>query len=177
MYIHVCIMYRALCTDLQILVHVVRIPDAWLARLWIKLKVSKSSRWISRACQCSRGHHWQQSINDVNPQQTFNKQSVNLNLHSSCQLEVGPGVQVNPLNLSQHSDSPWHSQSVILDSDVQRRAPASSWLGGESWLWLGRDRVMSDYIFWRVRMLDPSTMPEFLCYLGDGWLFYFGNCC
>ena len=27
MYIHVCIMYRALCTDLQILVHVVRIPD------------------------------------------------------------------------------------------------------------------------------------------------------
>jgi hypothetical protein len=28
MYIHVCTMYRALCTDLQILVHVVRIPDA-----------------------------------------------------------------------------------------------------------------------------------------------------
>ena len=27
MYIHVCTMYRALCTDLQILVHVVRIPD------------------------------------------------------------------------------------------------------------------------------------------------------
>jgi hypothetical protein len=35
MYIHVCTMYRALCTDLQILVHVVRIPDAlekWLIR-------------------------------------------------------------------------------------------------------------------------------------------------
>ena len=29
MYIHVCTMYRALCTNLQILVHVVRIPDAW----------------------------------------------------------------------------------------------------------------------------------------------------
>jgi hypothetical protein len=27
MYIHVCTMYRALCTDLHILVHVVRIPD------------------------------------------------------------------------------------------------------------------------------------------------------
>ena len=27
MYIHGCTMYRALCTDLQILVHVVRIPD------------------------------------------------------------------------------------------------------------------------------------------------------
>ncbi len=26
-YIHVCTMYRAVCTDLQILVHVVRIPD------------------------------------------------------------------------------------------------------------------------------------------------------
>ena len=30
MYIHVCTMYRALCTDLQILVHVVRIPDVGL---------------------------------------------------------------------------------------------------------------------------------------------------
>ncbi len=27
MYIHVCTMYRVICTDLQILVHVVRIPD------------------------------------------------------------------------------------------------------------------------------------------------------
>jgi hypothetical protein len=40
MYIHVCTMYRALCTYLKILVHVVRIPEAeiefgqsgWLAR-------------------------------------------------------------------------------------------------------------------------------------------------
>ena len=29
MYIHVCTMYRALCTELQILVHVVRIPDVF----------------------------------------------------------------------------------------------------------------------------------------------------
>ncbi len=31
MYIHVCTMHRALYTDLQILVHVVRIPDVLLA--------------------------------------------------------------------------------------------------------------------------------------------------
>ncbi len=30
LYIHVCTMYRTVCTDLHILVHVVRIPDAGL---------------------------------------------------------------------------------------------------------------------------------------------------
>jgi hypothetical protein len=29
MYIHVCTMYRDVCTDLPILVQVVRIPDEW----------------------------------------------------------------------------------------------------------------------------------------------------
>ena len=40
MYIHVCTMYRALCTDLQILVHVVRIPDAALVR-------QRASSWLT----------------------------------------------------------------------------------------------------------------------------------
>ena len=31
MYIHVCTMHRALYTDLQILVHVVRIPDVYVS--------------------------------------------------------------------------------------------------------------------------------------------------
>ncbi len=30
LYIHVCTMYRALCTDLHILVHMVRIPDGYI---------------------------------------------------------------------------------------------------------------------------------------------------
>ena len=48
MYIHVCTMYRAVCTDLQILVHVVRIPDALGAKRGPRLynQSKKQSSWL-----------------------------------------------------------------------------------------------------------------------------------
>ena len=58
MYIHVCTMYRALCTDLHILVHVVRIPDEEL-KLSRQKKIEDSEQLQmreGRRCLPRRSH-------------------------------------------------------------------------------------------------------------------------
>ena len=48
MYIHVCTMYRALCTDLHILVHVVRIPDEPGGPMMIQVELTSRCQWLRR---------------------------------------------------------------------------------------------------------------------------------
>ena len=47
MYVHVCTMFRHVCTDLPIHVHVVRIPDGYLVRTFYPKYVPSTVTYFS----------------------------------------------------------------------------------------------------------------------------------
>ena len=102
MYIHVCTMYRALCTDLQILVHVVRIPDDNFKSYWqvtnLNLRFKSWSAALSPRTGDRRGRTRKPAFQVV---QVTHDNELEASL---CE------VQVSPSRTSQFRVSPSHGQ-------------------------------------------------------------------